>query len=136
MPWEKNGTPNTLKIAGDVLSVDNLTASKTNQYLFHELNTGSVNLFVTYNNDTGSNYADRVSFSGGADATSVSRANTNPFAGGTIDGFTINYLVDINGKAKLGIVFSVDQGATGAGSAPVRTEQVHKYSEGNSISIV
>ena len=34
MPWEKNGTPNTLKIAGDVLSVDDLTASENNQYLF------------------------------------------------------------------------------------------------------
>jgi len=133
MPWEKNGTPNTLNIAGDVLSVDDLTAAQNNEYLFHELNTGNVNLFVTYNNDTGTNYADRVSFDGGTDAISVSRINTNPFAGGNIDGFTVNYLVDVNGKAKLAIVSSVDQGATGAGSAPVRTEQVHKYSEGTTF---
>lgn len=133
MPWEKNGTPNTLNIAGDTLSVDDLTASKTNQYLFHELQSGNVNLRITYNNDTSTNYADRNSFNGGTDATSVSRTNSNPFAGGAIDGFTINYLVDVNGRAKLGIVSSVDQGASGAGSVPVRTENVHKYSEGTTF---
>ena len=88
----------------------------------------NINMNIQYNADTGSNYADRNSFSGGADSTSTSRTNSNPFNGGALDHFSIHYLANLSSNEKLGIVHSMNQGASGAGTAPARTENVHKWS--------
>jgi hypothetical protein len=61
MPWQKNGTPNTLAIVSDTLTVDDLTATENNVILSHNIADslvpqGSIQL-GNGTIDTGSNYA-------------------------------------------------------------------------------
>ena len=126
MPWEKNGTPNTLNVTGDTLSVDDLTAQDTSVLLCHALNSGTIDTNITFDDDTGSNYAIRVSFDGGADSTAVNQ--TSILTGGdAADGFHVYYTVNLADQEKLLLGDKVDLSSTGAGTAPSRREQTGKW---------
>ena len=126
MVWEKNGTPNTLNLTGDLLSVDDLTAEKNSVLLCHALNSGTIDTNITFDDDTGSNYATRTSSDGAADATSVSRANFNT-GGDAADSFHVYYTMNIADQEKLLVGNKVDLSATGTGTAPQRREQTGKW---------
>lgn len=126
MPWEKNGTPNTLNVTGDLLSVDDLTAQDTSVLLCHALNSGTIDINITFDDDTGSNYATRTSSDGGSDSTSTSRANLNT-GGDAADSFHVYYTVNLANQEKLLTGDKVDLSSTGAGTAPQRREQTGKW---------
>jgi len=105
MAWIKNGTPNTLTTTGDVMTISDLTAKIFNLLLCHTLNSGLIETFLRFDNDSGTNYARRVSVDGGTDTTDVSASQIE------------------NSPAESN---AINQNATGAATAPDRSETVGK----------
>lgn len=133
MPWEKNGTPNTLAIAGDTLEITDLTATKTNQFISNIIvDSGLVSCAFTFNNNTNSVYTSRNSTNGGTDATAVNQTSSIATSA-TLDtageqGFNILYTVSVSGEEKLSMFLNLDtDSGTGAGFAPNRREAVFKF---------
>jgi len=130
MAWGKNGTPETLGSAGDVLQITDLTATKFNTILTHELATGGNidNIKWTFNNNTNSVYAYRHSKNGVADGTSTSQAGILFNLGdGAWDRHYVGYVCSISGEEKLVIGFGVGGNTAGAGNAPDRIEEIGKF---------
>ena len=128
MAWITNGTPDTLTGAGDTLEISDLTAKKFNTILCNAITTGTIDTNITLDNITTSTYAVRSSSDGGADGTSVSRANFNT-GGDPADGFHVCYIINITSEEKLVIGKKVDASAVGAGTAPQRREWVGKSTQ-------
>ena len=131
MAWGKNGTPHTLTGSADVLTISDLTGTTFMQEMLHIITTGgAVSQRLTFNSDTGSNYAQRKSSDGGSDATGASGVNIDGFNDDLVTdsgGFTIVYIINIAGEEKLAITFAVSGEAAGAGTAPTRDEGVFKW---------
>ena len=125
MAWGKNGTPDTLGSAGDVLEITDLTANTFNVILRHAVATGNVDKFMTFNSDTGSKYAQRQQFNG-TEATAVSQVRINNSCQ-PLDEFAVGYMFNVSGEEKIGMIWSQGSPATGAGSVPSRKELVFKY---------
>ncbi len=129
MAWAKNGTPDTLTVAGDAIEITDLTAATFNQFMFHVLDVGGIiTQLVTFNNNSNAVYAQRTSLNGGTDASEGNR--TQQSLGSTnaaSNVFLICYLISVSGEEKLNILFSCDEQATGAGTAPARLEHVGKF---------
>jgi hypothetical protein len=129
MAWSKNGTPDTLTGTADLMTISDLTANKFNVFLQHSpYITGGINPQITFNNNTNSVYAGRVSYNGGTDGTYTSRANQILDGSGTTDDkFFINYTISTSGEEKLSIMHYMNGGTAGASNAPNRTENVWKF---------
>ncbi len=85
---------------------------------------------MTFNSDTGSNYARRISANGGTDSTVINDTDhTNIMTGGTNDLETFTNLFIINNKSqeKLAIGHTIHHTTAGAGTAPFRVENVSKW---------
>jgi len=130
MVWAKNGTPDTVSIATQPLSISDLTAKKFNVFLAHTLNSGTASgLREDFNNNSNTVYALRRSNNGGTDSTSTSLAALY-ISGGGVSGdemFTINYVCSISGEEKLVIGFTVERDTAGASNDPERQEYVGKF---------
>jgi len=127
MAWSKNGTPTTLGSALDDIDITDLTAKKFNVILEHLLNdSGQINQLTTLDDNGNTDYAQRKSSNGGADATATSQAYTNIYGNNQQDFLNIIYSCNIDGEEKLSIQFLVGYNNTGAASAPERTEAVWK----------
>ena len=129
MVWAKNGTPDTLGSAGDVMAITDMTANKFNQFMTHQLQSGVIDGSLRFNADSGSLYSIRASNNGGADATagSQNRIGHNNSQAASEDGFIVDYMCAIVGEEKLLIGFQMAGNTAGAGNAPERTEVVGKY---------
>ena len=127
MVWEKNGTPDTLTVAGDTIEITDQTATKSNFVINHFLMTGgNVTPEMKLNGDTGNNYAFRNSNNGAADATSVNDGAMDMSTTSTTE-FSVHNFVNISGREKLQIYFTINQSNAGAGVAPSRSERVGKW---------
>lgn len=131
MAWQKLGSTK-LTSAGDTITVDNLTAKKHLMIQLHTFTTGgNTKPALRFNNDTGSNYANRDSQDGGSDATETSVSEirlSQDGHGGTVGHFTstIN-VINESSKEKLVIAETIRVNATGAGTAPARYEITSKW---------
>ena len=129
MAWGKAGST-TLSTAGSNIEVTGMTSSETNLFLHHMV-APSTNLSVNgnFDNDTGSNYADRCEFSGGTDTTATSQTHFNQDGdtGNDDDRFTVWYWCNVAGEEKLGIGHMVNRNTAGAGNPPPRAQMVSKY---------
>lgn len=89
------------------------------------------NISLRFNNDTGSNYASRFSTNGGGDnTTKVSQTSLymHDDAGDDTKGSLHNiFIINKADKEKLIISETVQNTATGAGTAPARSEEVGKW---------
>ncbi len=135
MPWEKNGTPNTLKVISDTLTISDLTAEQNNVILSHniadslvpqgniQLGSGTI--------DTGTNYAHRRRRNGTADVTATSTTNIGfeTFTGANSSSFGYAYIVNPTTQEKLTISENVMASVTGAGTAPNRQVTVGKWAD-------
>lgn len=127
MVWGKAGST-TLSSAGTNIEVTYSTANKFNQTLTHSLISTTVSMVKRFNNDTGSNYANRYSENGGADATTTSQSFIlSGTPAGNHDFFNVSYFINIATEEKLFIAFAMDLTAAGAGSAPTRREIIAKW---------
>ncbi len=92
-----------------------------------------LNALVTFNSDTGSNYANRRSSNGGADSTSTSRANLDTGMSSTAGLEYYNmFIINNSANEKLDICHTVGRSTAGAGNTPVRKETVGKWANTSS----
>jgi hypothetical protein len=127
MAWAKNETT-TLDSTGDSISMTPTTEQKFNVVLNHCIESGTINAQVRFNNDSGSNYANRTTENGATDSTATSSDSLVMHTDtASKDIFSIGYFINISTEEKLHISFSVDDGGAGA-AAPNRFECVNKWS--------
>ena len=127
MPWQKNGTPNTLTTAGATVSVNDLTNEKSNQFLAHTFPSTTTAQDWTFNSSTGSFYALRRSFSGQSDGTSVSQTSVDLRFNSNEDYLHVINTVWVSGQEKLSLGETVGNSGGGVGNVPSRIEFVFKY---------
>ncbi len=130
MTWQKLGTE-TLTGTSDEINILEFAASTFLFVLTNAINSGVIGLRTrvgTTTIDTGSNYAIRISNNGGTDSTSVNVTNVD-FAAfdQAVPNFQIVYGINISDEEKLFIAFSMNGQASGAGTAPQRSEAVGKW---------
>jgi hypothetical protein len=126
--WEELGRT-TLSVAGDAISLTSLSARKYLQIIIETRATGGTNdVLVTFNNDTGNNYAIRIATNGAADSTSTSRANLSlaPSTAAVPNFITMNVL-NVSTVEKAVYALVVGTNTAGAGTAPERRELVGKW---------
>jgi hypothetical protein len=130
MAWAKNGTPDTLTSGADTITISDLSANKFNILLTHQLITSSgVGGELIFDNDTGSNYAQRRKLNGGSETTNTNHDHIGFVADNSAgDQFGVGYISNIDGEETLFIGFAMDQGGTGASNDPDRRELVAKDS--------
>jgi hypothetical protein len=126
MAWAKNETT-TLVSTGDSISMDPTTEQKFNVVLNHCIESGTINAQVRFNNDSGSNYANRTTENGASDSTAASSDSIVMHTDtASKDIFSVGYFFSISSEEKLHISQSVDDGGSGA-AAPNRFECVNKW---------
>ena len=131
MAWGKAGST-TLSATGDTLTTTGMTASETNQFLFHTLASGNADTRYKYNGTD--QMALRYNQNGGSDATSTSDTPPQQIWVAYGDHFNVNYMANVSGEEKLVITFDITASATGAGTAPQRMESVHKSVQSDQIT--
>jgi len=126
--WEELASVDLSGGASNNIDSGTITAKK---YLwiqiYAEVST-SCNGAFTFNSDTGSNYAIRVSANGGTDGTWGGLTNLN--FQGTIDTkpvFQNAFIINNSANEKLMMGNNIDQGTAGAGNAPNRKEYAGKW---------
>ena len=129
--WEELASVDLSGGAADLIDSGTFTAKK---YLWIQLYVsttgGAVSQRLTFNADTGSNYASRASSDGGSDGTATSGTSIDRFNDDLVTnsgGFTNMFIVNNSANEKLAIVHAVSQEAAGAGNAPTRDEGVLKW---------
>jgi len=124
----------TLSSTGDNLSSGTITAKKYLWIQTYISDTGgqdSVNM--TFNNDTGNNYAFRRNNNGGTDATTTSTSHiTLNSSEVTEDLFSNVFIINNSSNEKLVIGHTIQNQTLGAGTAPIRKEFVGKWSNTSS----
>ena len=132
MVWSKLGS--TTVSSGDDCDITSMTASTNSQIITSVITSGSTYGRLLFNDESGSVYHRRGSSNGGADFTGQATEIENTHDTAT-DKFTVSYLCDISGEEKLLILFYMDYGASGAGTAPNRMEFVFKYVPASATTI-
>jgi len=136
--WKEIGRT-SLGSAGDTISVGSLS-DKRYYMVLQDLvqDTSNINSGYRLNGDSGSNYSFRRQQNGGADGTDINQASLTINGGGnyTAGIFAVGYWANLSSKEKLQIGHSV-YGATGAASAPMRSESAGKWTNtSNPISTI
>ena len=90
------------------------------------INATTVDTGLTFNGDTGTNYAKRWSDNGAADGTAVSGNNIQVDRGNSTQFLNI-FIVNNSANEKLGMYHTGTQQTAGAGNAPARRELVFKW---------
>jgi hypothetical protein len=131
--WKEVGRT-TLGSAGDTISVTSLADKRYYMVLGNYIPTGgNVNGTHRYNNDSGSNYANRYSDNGGADGTGIS--STEVWCNPQEDDhhlFGVSYIGNKSDKEKLVLFNGVNANSTGAANAPARRETSGKWTNTSS----
>ena len=127
MAWGKAGS-DTLTGTGDLMTITDLPANLSNFFISHTLASGQTEPLITFNNDTGSNYAYRYSSDGGSDSTQTSGSNVfTHTASNTTDNSWLMYCINISAEEKLFLMWSMGANTAGAGNAPTRREYACKW---------
>jgi len=125
--WQEIGRT-TLASAGDTITVSGLPARKYLMIIVAAQNTGgTINTAVRFNNDSGSNYARRISVSGGSDTTNASQSSLSMSSTDASPRMLVIYIVNIATNEKIIETQSVEQNTAGAGNVPTRIEGVGKW---------
>ena len=112
----------------DTITVSDLTAKKHLMIQTKIIASGTTNARLRFNNDTGSNYADRKSSNFGSDGTVTSQTSIRIGTGVSANQNQLNTINIINEASKEKLVISESvKSATGAGTAPDRQEAVGKW---------
>lgn len=136
--WEQLGTT-TLSGAGDSLSIGSLTAKRFLKVFAVMIDTGgTINANLTFNADTGANYAIRVSQDGGADATAGSATSISAFTTAAATRIFVELeIINIASEEKLIIGANTSRGTAGAANTPQRRAIHCKWANtSNAISTV
>ena len=125
--WEELASVE-LGSASSELSSGTITAKKNLWIQCWSKRTGANDMRFRFNNDSGSNYANRKSSDGGTDAT-ITSATSNSYLtlSGAKPSFLNMFVVNNASNEKLCIYHVVHNGTSGAGTAPNRQEWVGKW---------
>ena len=132
--WEELASD---EASGSVASLESGTIS-AKKYLWIQCyiagTSASTFCETLFNNDTGSNYANRGSQNGGTDFTRTSQSDLNMFESysNTTGAFLNAFIINNSSNEKLGISHSVREATSGAGNAPERDEVVFKWTNTSS----
>ena len=123
-----------LSSAGDTINSGTITAKK---YIWFQVYAKGANTELQFrlNSDSGSNYASRRSGDGGSDSTFTSQTSSKINATGGASHtacFMNGFIINNSANEKLVITHQVATEATGAGTAPRRSEGVTKWSNTSS----
>ena len=133
--WEELATV-TLGSSGDVITVSGFTARKFLHILmFLNPSGGNVDGNITFNNDTGNNYARRIEVNGANDVIGVSQAQIAAFASSAEDAFGSYEILNVATEEKILSGIGATRGTTGAGNAPNKRVLIGKWAN-TSDSIV
>ena len=124
--WGANPAP----VTADVITVDGLEAKKYLMVQYKIVADGTLdNIAAQFNNDTGNNYAYRVSVDGSADSTVTSNSKIRFRFGSAVsnDFFGTLNIINESTKEKLVINDQIRSNTAGAGNAPSRAENVAKW---------
>lgn len=124
--WEELGRT-TLGSAADVITLSSLTAKKYLRIYVQLIASGAIDSALIFNNDTGANYAWRISTNGGADSTSTGSTFVPGQTSATANQWLVFDVTNISAQAKQVIGQVSNDGASGAGTAPVRREVSAKW---------
>ena len=124
MAWIKSGS--TTVDSGDDCDIDSMGEKNFMQIMTSVITSGDTFGRIRYNADDDNVYNRRGSSNGGSEFTGQMTEIENTHNTDT-DKFTVSYLCDIASQEKLQILSYMDNGATGAGTAPNRMEFTFKY---------
>lgn len=126
--WQEIGRT-TLAVTGDTITVSGLPARKYLMIVASLLDTGgTINGFITFNNDSAANYAVRASVNGAADTTGASGSNISLAPStGAFPLLSFSEIVNIQASEKLVTGHSVNRNTAGAANLPERREFVGKW---------
>ena len=117
----------TLGAVGDNLSTGTFAAKKYLWVQYYKKRSGDCIGLMTFNNDTNTNYAHRLSDGGAGDSTSATRANIEVATSASYDEYASLFIVNVSSREKLVIGWVVGQNTAGAANVPLRREFVGKW---------
>lgn len=126
--WEELGRT-TLSSSGDTITVDNIPARNYLTIIFRAEDTdGTIGGSIRFNNDSGTNYAERYSVSNAADTTATSQTSAL-FRGGTgaYPQHVVGTVRNLAAEEKVQYWWGVNPNTDGAGNIPNRVEGVMKW---------
>lgn len=124
--WEELGRT-TLGSAADTITVSSLSAKKYLRIMCQLIASGAIDSALQFNGDTGANYAWRISTNGGADSTGTGSTFVPGQTSATANQFLIFEATNVSAQAKQVWGEVENDGASGAGTAPVRREVWAKW---------
>ena len=128
MAWQVNGTPITLTVSGNTMTVLDLTPLTFNFILVNSIDSGAVGCLFTVNADANPVYSRRQSLNGGTEFTNAGETAWNYSIETQGNGkLFVGYYCDIGDENKLLIMPGVDGDTVGVGTTPTRKEYVGKF---------
>lgn len=126
--WQEIGRT-TLGSAGDTISVTSIPARRYLKLIIAYTGTGGTTApSIRFNNDSSALYANRQSASGGADATATGQTSfVLSGAESNISYYAEFEGINVTAQEKLFVGHVVKTAVAGAGTAPIRTEDVVKW---------
>ena len=121
--------PSGENAVGDTITVDSLTAKKYLSVVIHAVDSGAIMPTMRFNNDSGSNYANRYDSDEAAETTQASQTSIQLDAiSGSMNELLVLNIINISDSEKLCITHGyVGENAAGSGSIPRRNEGVSKW---------
>ena len=132
MAWERLAHV-ALSGAGDTIDSGTFTAKKNMKVIIHTIASGTILPTLTFNNDSGSNYANRYNSDESSETTQTSQTSIqiDPISG-SFNQFHTMYITNVETKEKLLINEMIGANTAGAGNAPRRSENVAKWANTSS----
>ena len=119
--------------AGDTIDSGTFTAKKNMKVIIHTIASGTILPTLKFNNDSGSNYANRYNSDESSETTQTSQTSIqiDPISG-SFNQFHTMYITNVETKEKLLINEMIGANTAGAGNAPRRSENVAKWANTSS----
>lgn len=125
--WEELGR-NVLASSADTITISSFTARKYLKIIINVLATGgTIDNFVRFNNDSGNNYARRLSTNGAADSAVGSGSTLITFGNSASSSFMEIDVINIATQEKVATYNAVLAGTAGAANVPSRITGVGKW---------
>jgi len=136
MVWINNKYE-TASGADDNLTTTGMTASEFNIFMTHIIPSGTVDIDMTFNNDTTAKYSKRVNYNGqSTDATDEDLNNAQLSNNVTVPQFNITIACNFATNNKLFWSKQVRAGTDGAGNPPDRFNFIGKWENTSQITEV